>query len=159
VVVFTAFYALAYLNIYTRPHTAVRASAWLQEHAPPGATLLREHWEEGLPELREHPVTELPLYDTDRPGKTELIASRLAESDYLLFYSSRLYGAIPRLPQRYPDSSRYYQLLFQGDLGYRLVHFETAYPSLHRLHQQHLWASWALGARWLGPESARPPYH
>ncbi|MEZ4518993.1 MAG: hypothetical protein R3C44_19950 [Chloroflexota bacterium] len=45
----------------------------------------------------------------------------LAEADYLTVLSQRVYGVVPRLPDRYPISSRYHQLLFDGELGYELV--------------------------------------
>ncbi len=122
------FYALAYVSIYSEKHTAVRASEWIHRDAPGTATILKEHWEESLPELYDYNVQELELYNPDLPQKTLEIADRLASADYLVFYSNRLYGTIPRLPDRYPVSRSYYEALFSGRLGYELVHFETSYP-------------------------------
>ncbi len=127
---FTAFYALSYETIYTRPHPAQGASEWIRSNVPQGTVILKEHWEEGLPNLYEYKVKELPMYEEDTPHKTEQVSQLLAEADYLAFYSHRLYATIPRLPERYPTSSAYYRLLFSGDLGYKLVEFETSYPSL-----------------------------
>ncbi|MCH9011232.1 MAG: DUF2298 domain-containing protein, partial [Chloroflexi bacterium] len=93
-----------------------------------GAVILKEHWEEGLPDLRKFEVRELPLYEVDNEQKFELLSERLAEADYIVFFSNRLYGTIPRLPDRYPVSSRYYNELFGGRLGYELVRFEATYP-------------------------------
>ena len=126
----TAFYAFSYLGVYRQPHTAVRASEWINRNAPEGSVILKEHWEEGLPNLRGHSVRELPLYDPDGPRKTRLLADELAAADYLVFFSNRLYGTIPRLPERYPVSREYYRLLFTGQLGYRLVDVEATYPQL-----------------------------
>ena len=126
----TAFYAVSYLGIYRQPHTAVRASEWINRNAPEGSVILKEHWEEGLPNLRGHSVRELPLYDADGARKTRLLADELAAADYLVFFSNRLYGTIPRLPERYPVSREYYRLLFTGQLGYRLVNVEATYPEL-----------------------------
>ncbi|MEK7873843.1 MAG: DUF2298 domain-containing protein, partial [Chloroflexota bacterium] len=39
-------------------------------------------------------------------------------------------GTIPRLPDRYPMSSRYYHLLFDGALGFELAYTATSYPGL-----------------------------
>jgi YYY domain-containing protein len=130
VVLGAAFYAASYTAVYARPHPVTRASEWLQERAPPGSTVLKEHWEEGLPALGEYRVQDLPLYNPDGPAKTASLANALAKADYLTLYSSRLYGSIPRLPERYPDTRRYYELLFGERLGYRLVHVEEAYPKL-----------------------------
>ena len=127
----TALYALAYTGIYSRPHPAVEASAWVEaKELPPGTVVLREHWDDSIPHLWQYDVRELPMYNPDGPQKTEHLARELAEGDYMVLYSSRLYGSIARLPDRYPASSRYYDLLFAGDLGYELVHFEANHPSL-----------------------------
>ena len=131
VVAATALYALAYVGIYSRPHPAVEAAAWVEAQALPSDTVvLREHWDDSIPYLGGYDVRELPLYNPDGPEKTDLLSRELAEADYMVLYSSRLYGSIARLPDRYPVSSRYYSLLFGGDLGYELVHFEANHPSL-----------------------------
>ena len=127
----TALYALAYVGIYSRPHPAVEAAAWMEaQELPSDTVVLREHWDDSIPYLGRYDVRELPLYNPDGPQKTDLLSRELAEADYLVLYSSRLYGSIARLPDRYPASSRYYSLLFGGDLGYELVHFEANHPSL-----------------------------
>ena len=133
VVLLTAFYAVSYLTIYTSPHPAVRASAWLNANAPEGSVILKEHWEEGLPDLWTFERRELPMYNPDSPQKLQTMLSELAQAEYLTFYSSRLFGTIPRLPDDYPIpyamTKAYYPLLFNGDLGYELVRVEEQYPS------------------------------
>ena len=127
----TALYALAYVGMYSRPHPAVEAAAWVEaQELPSDTVVLREHWDDSIPYLGGYDVRELPLYNPDGPEKTDLLSRELAEADYMVLYSSRLYGSIARLPDRYPVSSRYYSLLFGGDLGYELVHFEANHPSL-----------------------------
>lgn len=127
-----ALYSLAYLaGIYGGTHTAVRAAEWLNRSAQDDALILKEHWEEGLPNLKggfSH--FDLPLYEDDNLSKTALVAQTLSRADYLVFFSNRLYGTIPRLPQRYPITTQYYRLLFAGELGYTLENAETAYPQL-----------------------------
>ncbi len=128
----TAFYAFAYINgIYGSVHTGVRASEWLNRNAPHGALVLKEHWEESLPRLRsDFEFFDMPMYENDRAGKTAIVADALADADYLVFFSNRLYGTIPRLPERYPVSTEYYRLLFAEQLGYTLADVQTSYPSL-----------------------------
>ena len=129
----TGYYALAYMAVYRQEHTAVRASRWISENAPRGSVILKEHWEEGLPNLGQYVIRELPLYDEDTPQKLRLVAGELAQADYYVFFSNRLYGTIPRLPERYPASGEYYRLMFSGRLGYELVDYQTAYPELLRV--------------------------
>ena len=130
-VVATGLYALAYLQIYRSPHPAVRAATWIEGlNLSSDTVVLSEHWNEPLPGLERYEVHQLPMYDPDRPEKTVLLAELLAEAEVLTISSSRLYGTIPRLSQRYPVSSRFYYQLFQGTLGYTLVHIERAEPAL-----------------------------
>ncbi len=126
----TGFYAISYMSIYGESHTAVRTAQWLNSNAAPGATILKEHWEEGLPNLEAFRVRELPLYNDDDERKLQSLAEELSAADYLVFFSNRLYGTLPRLHERYPLSGEYYRQLFTGGLGYELVNVETSYPSL-----------------------------
>jgi hypothetical protein len=57
----------------------------------------------------------------------------LAEADYLTVLSNRAYGVVPRLPERYPLSGQYHQLLFDGTLGYELVWAGGRSPNLFGL--------------------------
>ena len=129
----TGFYALSYVSLYGEPHTGVRISRWINSNAEQGAVILMEHWEEGLPDMGRYEVRRLPLYDNDDSGKLRRLARDLADADLLVFFSNRLYGTIPRLPERYPITSAYYRLLFSGELGYELADVETAYPRLARV--------------------------
>ena len=126
----TGFYALSYMGVYRQPHTAVRASQWINENVPKGSVILKEHWEEGIPNLVGYQFRELPMYDDDTPRKVQNLADELARGDYLVFFSNRLYGTIPRLPERYPISGEYYRMMLSGQLGYELVDFEATYPEL-----------------------------
>ena len=131
VVAATAFYALAFETIYSRPHTAIQASAWINENIPTPATIISDnHWDEGIPDIYRYRVHQIPIYEPDSLSKMDTIAGYLAEGDNLVFYSNRTYGSVARLPERYPLSSRYYRLLFSGELGYELEEAFTSYPKL-----------------------------
>ncbi|MCH7706660.1 MAG: glycosyltransferase family 39 protein, partial [Chloroflexi bacterium] len=131
VVATTVLYALAFESIYTRPHTAVQASDWINENVAPSTTVLTDnHWDEGIPNLGAYRVLQLPMFDGDTQPKMESVAALLADAEYLVFYSNRTYGAIARVPERYYLSSNYYKLLFSGELGYELEESFDSYPRL-----------------------------
>ena len=130
VVAGTAFYAFAYTAVYRDEHPGVRLSGWLNENAQPGSLVLMEHWEEGLPDVASFRFERLPLYEADTEDKLRNVSADLAEADYLVLFSNRLYGTIPRLPERYPVSTEYYRLLFDGGLGYELAEAMSSYPRL-----------------------------
>ena len=126
----TGFYAVAHTSVYAQEHPAIRTARWINENAPKGSVILKEHWEEGIPGLHGYDIRELPLYNEDTQAKLRRIAEELAAADYVVFYSNRLYGTIPRLPDRYPFSGEYYRLLFSGALGYELADVQTSYAAL-----------------------------
>src|SRR5262249_21747288 len=49
VAVATLGYALAFANIFSRPHVWFTASSWIYRQVPSGSTVLLPHWEESLP--------------------------------------------------------------------------------------------------------------
>ena len=127
----TAFYALAFETIYSRPHPAVQASQWINRNVPTNATIITDnHWDEPIPDIYGYRVRQIPIYERDTMEKMDIIAGHLSDGDYLIFYSNRTYGSVARLPERYPLSSQYYRLLFSGDLGYSPEKAFTSYPQL-----------------------------
>jgi hypothetical protein len=124
-------YALAFERIYAQPHPWVAASEWIYERVPPASALAIEHWDTPLPlpmdieghtrRSEEYELHILTLYDEpDDAAKWSALARHLAESDYLLVASRRVYGAVAGLPRRYPTTARYYEQLFAGQLGFAL---------------------------------------
>ncbi|HEX6511103.1 MAG TPA: DUF2298 domain-containing protein, partial [Chloroflexota bacterium] len=132
----TALNALAFSHIYSQPNSRVAASQWIYETIPAGKTLAVEHWDDALPlsfpgfEPNRYKHVSLNLYDDDNQAKVDAIVNSLTEADYVVLSSNRLYGSITRIPQRYPITTEYYRLLFDGQLGYQLAHEQTSYPSL-----------------------------
>lgn len=92
----------------------------------------------------------LEMYWDDNVEKRERILSMLEQGDILLSSTNRVWGTVPRVPERYPLSSEFYRLLlgcpddrdvvwcynvaevgmFKGELGYDLVNVSTSYPNL-----------------------------
>ncbi len=141
VVVGTLVYALAFTSIYNRPNTRIAASRWMQQNMPKGSTLANEHWDDWLPIGGVDGITsygdaglfksvEMRNYEDDNPDKLNWMVDNLTQADYIILSSNRLYDSIPRLPVRYPLTSRYYRLLFNGKLGFERVKDFTSYPSL-----------------------------
>ena len=131
VVVSTAFYSLAFQRVYANDHPGLEASRWVLTEVPRGSSIVMDnHWDEWLPGLYTYDIWQFPLYEPDTETKMGRLASRLARSDYLVFYSHRPYASAAQDPERFPYSNNYYRLLFSGELGYRLHREFTSYPSL-----------------------------
>jgi hypothetical protein len=135
VLVITTLYAISFINIYQQPHPWVAASQWIFANVPQGSLVLSEQWDDSLPSTMlidgeahrrsEYPNAELTwLTQADAADDVEKLAENLellAEADYVTILSNRIYGTVPRLPERYPISSQYHELLFSGALGYEAV--------------------------------------
>ena len=133
----TAIWAFAFASIYTRPVTRVAASRWIYENIPPGSSLSFELWDDPLPlNLDGHigdqifDTVRMDLYWEDIPEKREALYEWIEQLDYIILSSNRLYGSIPRLPMRYPMTTRYYEALFSGELGFDLLAKFTSRPQL-----------------------------
>lgn len=137
-------WVISFLSIYGKPNTRVSATDWIVKNIPSGSIILREHWDDGLP-LGYHDdyiLEELTLYDSDLdPQKWPKINQQLAVSDYLIIASNRLYTPLQKLTncQELPKdkcyllTTKYYQDLFNGSLGYNKVAEFISPPSLFGL--------------------------
>jgi hypothetical protein len=127
-------YPLSFMAIYHRPVTRVTASEWIYQNVPSGSTLGNEHWDDPLPlPLSQKPPAifkgeTLELYQFDTPEKWQKLSKQLQKTDFLILSSNRLYGSIPKVPEKYPTTAQYYQSLFDGSLGFKKVAEFASYP-------------------------------
>lgn len=128
---FAFLYSLAFVSLYSREHPWLTISKWMYANIPAQSTLAIEHWDDALPvPIRsvqgeraptEYRLRMLPMYDADDKQKLDTLVDTLSASDYIILATQRLSATITRLPQRYPISSQYYRLLFEGQLGFELA--------------------------------------
>ncbi len=104
-----------------------------------GSAIAVEHFDDPLPFNIDGRIAygtgsyrglELTLYDEDTPEKLEKLLDTLDEADYITMSSGRLWQSIPRLPMRYPVTTRYYDLLFAEELGFEKAAEFHSYPRL-----------------------------
>jgi len=130
-------YSVAYMNIYTHLNTRVEASRWIYSHVPTGSTIAIEApWDDQLP-LDEQGRTggvyhtmNLDMYAPDGQNKIDNISNVLTHAQYIVMSSERMDRSIPKLPDRYPLSTRYYQLLLANKLNFHLVEHFQRHPQL-----------------------------
>ncbi|HLG61350.1 MAG TPA: DUF2298 domain-containing protein [Ktedonosporobacter sp.] len=147
VVAGTMFQGLALMNVYSQPNTRIQASRWIYSHLKPGSVLTYEQWDDPLPvavdghdpsmfvqasypDANGQPTTGLDLYGDDTTAKARQLANFLPTVNAITMATDRLDKSIPRLPQRYPLTIHYYQLLYSGQLGFRLVATFQNHPNL-----------------------------
>ncbi|RJR25946.1 hypothetical protein C4578_00585 [Candidatus Microgenomates bacterium] len=127
-------YPLSFISIYTKPVTRISASRWIYRNIPIGSTITNEHWDDPLPLLlpnenhSKFKYEMLSLYDPESNQKWEKINAQLEKTDYIVLSSNRLYGSIPKNPEYYSQTAKYYEKLFNGSLGFEKVAEFTSYP-------------------------------
>lgn len=129
-------YTLSFFSIYTRPQTRIAASEWIYKNIPHNSIILNEHWDEGLPIPRisgspdNYQIHQLTLYEPDNPEKITYYSDMISTAEYITITTRRLHGTLIRLSDKYPVTSVYYRLLFEGKLGYQKVAEFSSYPQL-----------------------------
>jgi len=143
----TIFQGLALLNVYSQPNTRIQASRWIFAHLKPGSVLTYEQWDDALPVAVDNhnpsiypqasyvnangqPQQGLDLYGDDTIAKAQQLAKILPTVDAITMATDRLDKSIPRLPCRYPLTIHYYQLLYNGQLGFHLAAQFENHPNL-----------------------------
>ncbi len=113
------FWPLLFFTIYFHKNTRVEASEWIYKNLPNQTVILGEHWDDPLPLLIENnygknfQVLQLPIFDPDTIEKWQTMKNLLEKADYYVLSSNRGWGSIPKVPERYPLMSKFYDYLFQ----------------------------------------------
>lgn len=149
VVLLSALWALAFAHIYSEPHSRIQASRWIYEHVEAGSNITSESWDDPLPLQLEsvrskYAAVPLDLYRTDSLSKIDTLVAGLDRADYVVLSSDRLRKSIPRMPAEYPATSRYYEALDDGSLGFRLVERFDSPPELLGVEIPDAWAEESL---------------
>lgn len=134
-VISTIIWAFAFFTIYTKEQTRISASIWIYKNIPLNSKILQEHWDDGLPipltnfNPSIYSIKQLTIYEPDNYSKVVYYSQELSKADYIVINSRRLYGTLINLPKKYPVTSKYYDLLFKGQLGYIKVAEFSSYPN------------------------------
>jgi 4-amino-4-deoxy-L-arabinose transferase-like glycosyltransferase len=125
---------LFFVRIYLQPNTRIQASEWIYANIPNQSKIAGEHWDDNLPLPLDHTpykyftMSQLTVYDQDSPDKISKLSEDLSENDYFIISSRRVYYSILENRIKYPLTSNFYKLLFDGKLGYKLEKTFTNYP-------------------------------
>ncbi|MFK7802239.1 MAG: ArnT family glycosyltransferase [Anaerolineae bacterium] len=146
---FTLLYAIAFSSIYSQIHPWQAASLWMVQNVPGRSVVANEVWDEQLPSTvmldgRTANRNRVDLTavnwlsksgnENDSLEKLENNLETLAEADFFVVPSNRSYGVTPRLPDLYPLSGQFHQLLFDGELGYEVAFVQDRPPHIGRLY-------------------------
>jgi uncharacterized membrane protein len=119
--------------------------------------LLWESWDDPLPKtIPDEPGMDMGStglrnidwspYEEDTAEKYALMKAKLREADFVVYSSKRIYDSVDELPERYPMTTRYYEAMWSGELGFDLVRDVTSPPRLFGMvfEDRHADESWSL---------------
>ncbi len=127
-------YPLIFISIFLKPHSRVTASKWIYKNIPSGSTIATEYWDDPLPlslndyYSQNYKNIELHIADLEDDQKIIKLIDQLNQSDYYILSSNRFYKPIPQNYEIFPETSKFYQSLFDGNLGFKKVAEFTTYP-------------------------------
>ncbi|MCC7363723.1 MAG: phospholipid carrier-dependent glycosyltransferase [Dehalococcoidia bacterium] len=142
VVAVTAWYALAFQNVYRETQPRIAASEWIYANLPWGTRITGEFWDDTIPyylpgrDAARYVIVETEPYEPDSLAKVRTLVfgtpgagpakGGLDGADYVAITSSRIRTSVQELEREYPATIRYYELLESGELGFeRVATFEV----------------------------------
>ena len=129
----TVCWGSAVTSIYNVPNTCVQASEFLQSQRPGARIVYESLWDITLPLAGQErfEMLDLKLVDREDAAWRANLIDVLDRADWMVICSPRFWASLPRLRQRFPTSTRYYQALFSGQLGLVPEREFTSYPQLN----------------------------
>lgn len=118
---------LLFSSIYFVPHTRIQASTWIYNELPSGSTILSEYWDDALPVYtvsqngKQFVGDSLKVFDPESSEKWSAVNAQLKSADYYILSSNRGWGSIPTVPEKYPETKKFYEKLFNKQTSYRLI--------------------------------------
>jgi len=123
-----------FTSIYAQPDIRLTASKWIYRNIPENSTVLSEAGNiVNLPitniQTQEKKLTfiNFDFYSLEEdPQLQKQLISILEQADYIIIPSRRVFINHLRSPHQYPLTTKYYQSLFSGQLGFTLIkQFDT----------------------------------
>jgi hypothetical protein len=128
----TFIWTLMFFSIYIRHDVRVTATNWVNKNLSTNSFILTE-----AGNMMEVPLSGKPkkmafdFYHLDKNRKLQLqLPKLLADADYFIIQSRRMYKNHQRLPKMFPVTSNFYDQLFSGNLGFAKIREFDSYPQL-----------------------------
>ena len=129
------------VRLHDGQHPRLIATEWMRQLPEGTAIAFETGWDEGLPVWQAFPAAEwskmpgpfrfipLGLTDFEEPHSAARIAAALDQAQYISISSGRVIDVMPRLPDRFPTVTRYYEALLDGRLCFkRILYLDRGYP-------------------------------
>ena len=122
-----------FASVFFQKDIRTRASEWLCQNLQQDTLVLSEAGNvvsfPQCPPKKQFRVIDFDFYALEgNPEKLAQLSQILSEADFLVIPSRRVFLNHQRLPQKFPQTNRYYQLLFSGQLGFTPLKKFNPYP-------------------------------
>ena len=129
---FSLVWSLMFFQIYMNQDVRLQANDWVNENLPQQSIVLTE-----AGNMIEIPVSgsftkhSFDFYHLDEnPELRPRLIDRLVEVNYFIVQSRRMFYNHQRLPDMYPLTNRFYEKLFNEELGFKKIAEFNSYPKL-----------------------------
>lgn len=140
IIILGSIHTATLISIYRERNPRIIASEWINKNIPYGSTIAIEHWDDSLPifGFEKYKSQTLNLYEPETNEKWAQIHQILESSEYIFIASNRLYKPLQKLTdcqnlppgKCYYKTSKYYDELFNGNLGFAKIKEFTNYPNI-----------------------------
>lgn len=120
------------LSVYLQPDSRIQAAQWAKNNIPSNAIIFTEAMDLGILPFNPNHAERITLFnfyelDDDQTGqKYNKLTTLLAESNYFISTSRRVYQNSLDHPNQFPLSANFYRSLFDGSLGFiQIAQFDT----------------------------------
>lgn len=126
---------LSFFSIYLTPDVRQTASAWIQNNVPSGSTFLIEEGNMvNVPIKGNFQRLTANFYNFEEDQKVQsFVTANLATTDYIVLGSRRIFFNHQRLPEQFPKTAQFYDLLFSGRLGFTQIKEFNSFPRIGKL--------------------------
>ncbi|MBI2029026.1 glycosyltransferase family 39 protein [Candidatus Gottesmanbacteria bacterium] len=128
IIISTIIPGIYFFSIYTKPDIRVVASEWIYNNIPEGSYILSEtanvidiplQNQKSKIKNQNYTVISFNFYELDNePSLVNQLLNHLEKADYIFIPSRRIFANHRQYPDKYPITSKYYELLFSGKLGF-----------------------------------------
>jgi len=135
-----------FTSVYTQSDIRLTASKWIYQNIPENSIILSEagnviNFPVSNIQAQEKylKVINFDFYNLEKdPRLQKQLINTLGQADYIIIPSRRIFANHIRLKNQFPVSTRYYQLLFSGQLGFKKI------KQFSRLNDENAEESWSV---------------
>lgn len=128
-------WTLMFFSIYLRPDVRIAASFWINKNLAHNSFILTEAGNMlEVPLKGDFKKVSFDFYHLEENSKLlHQLPKFLDQADYFIIQSRRIFINHQRLPEQFPKTARFYDLLFSDQLGFEKIKEFSSYPQLWSL--------------------------